>query len=403
MFRSTAPTVFLRKISFGLATGLLLFSGLTGAQDTEPAWVSAGQNMEVGAPITHEGLAIFPIRLSTPVKPKGDVLTLREALAIGVISVREQGEGNVPELTVINTGSKAVLLAVGDVIQGGRQDRVIVSDALIPPTKQSITVAVNCVESGRWSPGAQGIAFSYGGRGESALKKVLEVDRSQQSTWTTVARLNADKSSRIARLANAETERTLPDQLRSIESQTGHSSTGNVGGLGILAQENFNQNGLVQQFQTASDGSFMNSELNPSTGTYMASLASDKVVISLQPYLDALNPLLEESDLIGIVAALNGTIINAELYGNKRLFTASGKDMIRALSLDALSRPENEEAPIAMLAVDAAQFLAQAMAGNGTIESNHLGQRTRRTSAGADAFEFRDTKGSLLHLSAYAH
>lgn len=403
MFRSTAPIVFLRKTSFWLATGLLLFSGLTAAQAIAPAWVSAGQNMEVGAPITHEGLAIFPIRLSTPVKPKGDVLTLREALVIGAISVREQGEGNVPKLTVINTGSKPVLLAVGDVIQGGRQDRVIVSDALIPPTKQPITVAVNCVESGRWSPGAQGIAFSYGGRGESALKKVLEVDRSQQSTWTTVQKLNSDKSSRIARVARAETAPTLPDQPRSNSSQRRAIYAGSANAIDVSAAENLNQTGLDQQVQTASDVGFMNSELNPSTGTYMASLASDEVVISLQPYLDALNPLLEESNLIGLVAALNGTIINAELYGNKRLFTASGKDMIRALSLDALSHPENEEAPIATLTVDAAQFLSQALAGNGTVESNHLGQRTRRTSARSDAFEFRDTKGSLLHLSAYAH
>jgi hypothetical protein len=297
----------------------------------------------------------------------------------------------VPELTVVNTGTKPVLLAVGDVIQGGRQDRVIVSDALIPPTKKPITVAVNCVESGRWSPGAQNIAFSYGGRGESALKRVLEVERNQQSTWNTVKQLNAGKTNRIARVANVDNNLIL-DQLRSPEHQMTDNDTQNIPG-----------NNLTQG-RTASVGeAFPNHGLNPSTGTYMASLTSEEVVISLQPYLDALNPLLDESNLIGLVAALNGKVINAELYGDTRLFNASAKDMIRALSLDALSRSENEEVSATVAPSDAAYFLSQAMSGASTVESNHLGQRTRRTSPEAEAFEFMDSStGTVLHLSAYA-
>ena len=89
-----------------------------------------------------------------------------------------------PQLTVVNTGQKPVLLAVGDVVEGGRQDRVIVSDAVIPPTNRPVTVAVNCVEQGRWTQGAEGVAFSYGGRGESGLKKSCKSTRTNNPPGT---------------------------------------------------------------------------------------------------------------------------------------------------------------------------------------------------------------------------
>jgi hypothetical protein len=145
------------------------------------------------------------------------------------------------------------------------------------------------------------------------------------------------------------------------------------------------------------------SELRPSTGTYMASLGSSAVSTNVQPYLDALEPLLEDDSLVGLVAALDGKIISAEIYGDSRLFNASGKDMIRALSLDALSRPQGQSGEVKVNVEQAASFLLKAMNAPEIAESTGLGHRARRHSAEADAFETKDEQGGLLHLNVYAH
>jgi hypothetical protein len=119
--------------------------------------------------------------------------------------------------------------------------------------------------------------------------------------------------------------------------------------------------------------------------------------------LDALEPLLEDDSLVGLVAALDGKIISAEIYGDSRLFNASGKDMIRALSLDALSRPQGQSGEVKVNVEQAASFLLKAMNAPEIAESTGLGHRARRHSAEADAFETKDEQGGLLHLNVYAH
>jgi len=53
---------------------------------------------------------------------------------------------------VENTGDKTVLLMSGEIIQGGKQTRVIRKDTLVEP-KQRVAVPVFCVEQGRWAGG----------------------------------------------------------------------------------------------------------------------------------------------------------------------------------------------------------------------------------------------------------
>jgi len=408
MLRSLLPESFAPFLSTLLIGGLILWSNATPAQDSAVQWTLIEGSLEIGTPIQHEGLQVFPIRSTEPKTPKGDVLSLREALAIGAIQVVEQGEGNVPELTVVNAGKKPVLLAVGDVVQGGRQDRVIVSDAIIPPSKQPVTVAVNCVEAGRWSQGAEGVAFSYGGRGESGLKKVLEVDRNQQSTWGAVARLNEGKVSRIAQVASADyapaepaagpgNQAQIQVQGQSVQESLGFSSNSvpyaqtqmGIGGLGLAGASDAAPQGMM--------------ELRPTTGTYMASLGSSAVSTNVQPYLDALEPILEEGDLVGLVAALDGKVISAEVYGDTRLFRASSKDMIRALSLDALSRPQGDTSDTRVNTDRAASFLRSAMTAPEMEDNSPHALRTRRATEESDAFETKDEQGGLLHMNVYAH
>jgi hypothetical protein len=69
--------------------------------------------------------------------------------------VKEQGDqGVVAELVVENRGDLPVLILDGEVLVGGKQNRVLNTSVLIG-AKQTTPVPVSCVEQGRWSRGGR--------------------------------------------------------------------------------------------------------------------------------------------------------------------------------------------------------------------------------------------------------
>lgn len=143
----------------------------------------------LGAAVVHGGLTVWPVVDRRPGGTGGYPL-LADGLARGAVKVEEKDGGTVPELLVRNGSDLPLLLAAGDLVTGGRQDRVVVAD-LVVPAHSDATVAVNCVEQGRWNGGTQ---FGSGGRAEYALKQAVEIGTDQHETWTTVAALNAQKA-----------------------------------------------------------------------------------------------------------------------------------------------------------------------------------------------------------------
>lgn len=149
--------------------------------------------LRVRDPVIVGGLAVYlVVDPEAGARPSGDYKLLADALADGTLKISEiDSGGNVPTLLAHNTGAVPVLAMAGDVVNGGKQDRVITQDTLIPRSDEPQPIAVNCVERSRWSAGDQGLAFSYGGKSEVALRKTVQVDKSQGSTWSKVSELNA--------------------------------------------------------------------------------------------------------------------------------------------------------------------------------------------------------------------
>src|SRR5690606_1035393 len=57
----------------------------------------------------------------------------------------------VNELKIENAGEKEVFIQAGDIVKGGRQDRVLTVSLVLPPRSGPVPVAAFCVEAGRWS------------------------------------------------------------------------------------------------------------------------------------------------------------------------------------------------------------------------------------------------------------
>src|SRR5579859_5819698 len=98
-------------------------------------------------PAVYENLAIYFVHGKSRGGPVP--LTLQEALDKKAIVVSETGEVN--ELRIENTGGEAVFIQSGDIVKGGKQDRVLSVSLLLPPHSGAIPIDAFCVESGRWS------------------------------------------------------------------------------------------------------------------------------------------------------------------------------------------------------------------------------------------------------------
>src|SRR5215471_8516344 len=145
-----------------------------GANSTTPPLDKPTGDWRLLDSITYENLTIFPV-VSSSDRDTAAFLTLDKGLASGEVIVREQGsEGmarrrdgrdgiirpsystgaSVNQLVLINRSKRPLLLLAGELVSGGKQDRIIGKDRLVPAGSEPLPLDVFCVEHGRWSAGA---------------------------------------------------------------------------------------------------------------------------------------------------------------------------------------------------------------------------------------------------------
>jgi len=131
------------------------------------------------------GLTVYPVELRT-VTDRRDYLSVSEALADGLLAVREKGAGNVPVLVVENRGDRPVLMLGGELVLGGKQNRVLREDVLLPGRSGPVEVPVFCIEHGRWTdkPAAFECKQSVA---PLAVREAARSGASQDAVWAGVS------------------------------------------------------------------------------------------------------------------------------------------------------------------------------------------------------------------------
>lgn len=88
--------------------------------------------------------------LISPYDDGADYLLLDEALEQGVVKVTEvSNSGSVPDLKVLNSSSRMVLILDGEELVGAKQNRIVNATILLPPESETL-IPVSCAERGRW-------------------------------------------------------------------------------------------------------------------------------------------------------------------------------------------------------------------------------------------------------------
>src|SRR5580692_8661970 len=156
------PKSFVSVVVAVIVAGLLV----VGQRQARAGEVVSSSGYKALDPIRHGNLTIFPV-VANKTYPTGEFLTLDEGLRSGEVIVTEAGSvqglirrhgapvvrhdgAEVNRLVLVNNSKRPLLLLAGEIVSGGRQDRVIGKDRIVPPESDPVDLSVFCVEPGRW-------------------------------------------------------------------------------------------------------------------------------------------------------------------------------------------------------------------------------------------------------------
>ncbi len=278
----------------------------------------------VSGPHTHENLAVYFIH--GPSAEGKAPLTLQEAFDKGGVEVSETG--TVSELMIENLGADEIFIQSGDIVKGGRQDRVLTTTLVLPPKSGKVPIAAFCVEQGRWSARGTESVAAFSSTMESmpsrAAKLAMKTPRPMRSSGDVIG-IGED-----SRGASRQGE-----VWRSVSETQGKLS----GALGVEM--------AAPDSETSLQLSLENTDLKKARGGY----------------IDALEPKgAADGDVLGYVFAVNGKVNGADVYPSNALFRKMWPKMLAAGVTEAIGEKSGEK--IEPLATDkVAEFLAAAEKG----------------------------------------
>jgi ARG/rhodanese/phosphatase superfamily protein len=341
----------------------------------QPQPVMAGYH--VLAPITHGNLTIFPVVAGTT-HDTSDFLTLDEGLRSGEVVVSEAGQiqplvrnrnrqvprtdgAQVNTLVLVNNSDRPLLLLAGEIVTGGKQDRIVGRDRIIPAHSDPVDLGVFCVEPHRWVQETENFkAAPVPLMVQPSVRRKAMAQKDQGQVW-------------------AEVQKSID----AAPPATNGTTTGGVGG-GMYRTEN-----------------------GATTSSYARTMGSkplqdkvDTVAVPMEHSYQSVIRELREQHAVGVVVAVNGRIIWADLFASTQLLEKYWPKLVRSYATEAITQTSKEGAP----STKQAQAFLDAL--NGTHESVEIepGLFRQTEITGADYHVFRLTSllpktGFDLHIS----
>ncbi len=257
----------------------------------------AAADVQVTGPFKHANLSIYLIHSDSRATDHR-LLTLQEAMEQKKAVVYETGEVN--ELSIENTSSQDVFIQSGDIVKGGRQDRVLTTDFILPPHSGKLPITAFCVEQGRWSK-----------RGNEA---------SDQFASSTAA--VPGKSLKMAvRSANSGQQGEVWTQVAAARETLG----------GIATPSRTAAGGPVAVSESRGDSA------RNSTTSMQMTLENGSVAKAIAAYTRQLSPVVKgRNDVVGYAYAINGKLNSAEVYQSHDLFLRMWPKLLAASAAEAV-------------------------------------------------------------------
>ncbi len=302
-------------------------------------------DLRISGPYTHDNLSLY--LLHGPRNQAGQkLLTLQEAMDQRKVVVYETGQVN--QLSIENQSDDDVYIQSGDIVKGGRQDRVLTTDLILPAHSGKLPIASFCVEHGRWTRRGDEAAgqFSTSNQAVSfkSLKLAVRAEKDQRRVWDEVA--NAQEV--LATSTGARPSAASPTSMQ-------------------------------------------------------LTLENKRVVDAANAYVQALAKIMDgKTDVVGYAYALNGKLNSADVYASHDLFLRMWPKMLGSTAAEAVA--EKAKGTSAAAPGLAAIQSALAAADSARVASTEAAGRVSVAKKESDKvilFEARDREraGEWLHKS----
>jgi hypothetical protein len=225
---------------------------------------------------TYKNLQVVPIRFKAArgVSGKSPTIGLQEALLMKKVQIKELPDkvgsykGGV---MITNKSKKSILIHSGDMITGGKQDRILPKTMVIAPGEKKEVLTVFCIEKDRWDEKPR--PFFYGGSGDWEIRKIIDTKKSQAAVWKEIERQYslAEQSSKTWSYYQLHSDTAKKNEYakyfreRYDESDKGFAGFLFITGQEIMAVELFSKQDYTEASFDAMLGSYINSLSNESS------------------------------------------------------------------------------------------------------------------------------------------
>jgi len=373
MNSNLSPKTFMVLAGLMIAAGLVLVD----QRDAQAGEVTAAPGYKVLEPIRHGNLTVFPV-VAAKSYPTSEFLTLDEGLRSGDVIVTEAGNvqglirrrpasairnnvvqangAQVNRLVLVNNSKRPLLLLAGEIVSGGKQDRVIGKDRIVPAESDPVDLSVFCVEPGRWVATSNNFGASeamYGSNGRNVGGPVPSApppmammvqpsvrgkamgDKNQEEVWDEVKKQREAVTVAVAGSA--------PVEAGKISRTTSYAQV--------------NENAEVKK-------------------------QVDAVAKPIEQNYQSLIRQLRDRNAVGVVVAVNGRIIWADVFASTDLLEKYWPKLVRSYASEAVvTRAKEMEVGVGQ----AQAFLGDMEGRRETIETEP--GIYRQTEASGDGFK----------------
>ena len=366
------PKLFVAVIAMVAVAGMLW---------PQPRSVRAGQEnsasgYKVLEAIRNGSPTVFPV-VASKSYATSEFLTLDEGLRSGEVVVTEYGNvrglvrnrvapaaqrdsAEVNRLVLVNNSKRPLLLLAGEIVAGGKQDRVIGMDRIVPSESDPIDLSVFCVEPGRWVASSDRFGTSGATYGVASGRSA-GTGASAKSAGT----LMAQPSVRAKAMGDKDQSQVWAEVRKQQQTMTAE----------------------VQASPTAPMAQALNS-----TSSYAVVMENqdvkqkvDEVAKPIERDYQSVIKQLRDRNAVGVVVAVNGRVIWSDVFASTELLGKYWPKLVRSYASEAVATPvKGGEATLEQ----AESFLANMRGRRETIESEPgVFRHTQVNGDGFKAFE----------------
>jgi hypothetical protein len=323
------------------------------------------------SPIRSGNLTVFPV-VSSKSYDTREFITLDEGLRAGDVIVTEAGQARglirrrpgsppalppdrgaeVNRLVLVNNSTRPLLLLAGEIVTGGKQDRVIGKDRIVPPESDPVDLSVFCVEPGRWVAANGKNSFESAPAAPFASPVVRSKAmgaKDQQQVWDSVR--DSQQAMSLAVQASG------PDAVGGLNSTSSYAR--------VMEDKEVRKQ-------------------------------VDSVAAPVERNYESVIRQLRDRNAVGVVVAVNGEIIWSDIFASTQLLQKYWPKLIRSYAADAvITKAKGGEATLK----DAQKFIDDFDARHETADTEPgVYRQTELTGNGFKIFELT----SLLPKTGFA-